>query len=39
VVLLVEKVLVYEDGLDIRVRADGIHSLVTELKNRVEEQE
>lgn len=33
---LVESVVVMTDGLDIRLRADGIHSVVTELKDSEE---
>ena len=33
---LVEGVVVMTDGLDIRLRADGIHSVVTELKDSEE---
>ena len=37
--LLVDKVIVYEDGLDIRIRTDGLHSLITELKGTLSEHE
>ncbi len=35
--LLVEQVTVYQDDLDIKLRADGLHSLIAELKD--DEQE
>lgn len=37
--LLVDKVIVYEDGLDIRIRTDGLHSLITELKGTLSDHQ
>jgi len=37
--LLVEQVTIGEDGLDVRIRTDGIHSLVAELKESAEQME
>ncbi len=34
--LLVEKVIVHEDGAEVLMRSDGLHSLVDELDSRNE---
>jgi site-specific DNA recombinase len=36
---LVEQVTIYEDGLDLRIRTDGIHSLVAELRDDIRQME
>jgi len=37
--LLVEQVTIGEDGLDVSIRTDGIHSLIAELKDNAEQME
>jgi len=37
--LLVEQITINEDGLDVRIRTDGIHSLIAELKDNAEQTE
>jgi len=37
--LLVEQITVYENNLDVRIRTDGIHSLIAELKDNAEQTE
>ena len=37
--LLVEQVTIDEGGLDVRIRTDGIHSLIAELRDKAEQME
>ena len=37
--LLVEKVTVNTDGMDIRIRTDGVHSLISELRGTMDAHE
>lgn len=37
--LLVEKVIITTDGIDVRIRADGLHSLIQELRDTTKEAE